>query len=278
MLAEPPIQGNADNARRLFEKSAALGHGPSSFAVAFMLEHGHTSSGCDDADAQAWFERAAAQDNPEALNELGVRYAIGLGEVIVDSARARDLFLRAAVLGDADGQFNVAAWHIIAGEKRKAFPWLKAAAKQRHAGASHQLGCILLRSGTANNDERAIQMARSLFARAAVKLHAEAWTASAVMLHCGIGQEPDPVRAVSSFRMAAKRGSLTARRALRQLDRLGKPFLSDPMELITGDTAYRSIRYRVALPNAAFKVLRLRYCDGRANCSLEPIRDGDSDD
>ena len=56
----------------------------------------------NDREAVGWWERAAAQNHPEALTALGSLYRSGGRDLPKDAARAVDYFLRAAERGDEE--------------------------------------------------------------------------------------------------------------------------------------------------------------------------------
>jgi TPR repeat protein len=60
----------------------------------------------DYAQAQAWFEKAAAQNDPRAQYELGVMYAKGKG-VTQDYAQAQAWFEKAAAQGDVRARYEL---------------------------------------------------------------------------------------------------------------------------------------------------------------------------
>jgi TPR repeat protein len=86
------------------EEAVRAGSAVAQNALALILTFG------EDAPAAAlpWFERAAAQDHPEAVRMLGYLHGEGLG-VPKDDAAAAAFYRRAAELGDAFAQFNLAA-------------------------------------------------------------------------------------------------------------------------------------------------------------------------
>jgi hypothetical protein len=57
-------------------------------------------------DAFIWYEKAALQNLPIALSNLGFLYRMGLG-VQKDTRRAKDLYMSAANLGEAEAMFNL---------------------------------------------------------------------------------------------------------------------------------------------------------------------------
>ncbi len=84
----------------------------------------------------AELESLTARNDPGALLELASRYQEGRGAPR-DLSRARDLYERAAKLGNADAQYNLGNMYLL-GEGVKqdddwAFTWYRAAARQGHA-------------------------------------------------------------------------------------------------------------------------------------------------
>src|SRR5262249_23705271 len=85
------------------EAAAAGGSAVAQNALGLILTFGED----DPAAAAPWFEKAAAQDHPEALRTLGYLFGEGKG-VPKDGLRAAELYRRAAELGDAYAQYNLA--------------------------------------------------------------------------------------------------------------------------------------------------------------------------
>ena len=70
-----------------------------------MYDRGHGVAQ-DYKQARVWYEKAAAQDHPNAICTLGVMYYEGKG-VIPSFRRARDYFKRAIQLGEPKAQKNM---------------------------------------------------------------------------------------------------------------------------------------------------------------------------
>ena len=107
----------------------------------------------DPASAAAWFEQAAARDEPEALRMLGYLLAEGKG-VAKDEARAAELYRRAAEGGDRFAQLNYAgmidqAAGGLTRDVSAAITWFRRAADQGMAEANHRLAELLAERRTA---------------------------------------------------------------------------------------------------------------------------------
>jgi TPR repeat protein len=121
------------------EAAAAAGSAEAQNALGLLLCFGHD----DPAAAASWFERAAAQNHPEALRTLGNLAESGRG-IARNEARAAECYRRAAELGDPFAQFNFA---VMLAEGRGGLPldrqaasvWLTRAAEQGMPEASEAL-------------------------------------------------------------------------------------------------------------------------------------------
>ncbi|MCI0701156.1 MAG: serine/threonine-protein kinase [Planctomycetia bacterium] len=124
IIADPRIQAEADFQRG---RDYEIGRGvPQDFVK-----------------AREWYEKAAAQGNVNAQNNLGVLYARGEG-VEQDYAKAREWYEKAAEQGHAPAQFNLgglyAAGQGVPQDYVKAREWYEKAAEQNHASAQSNLG------------------------------------------------------------------------------------------------------------------------------------------
>ena len=92
------------NARRACHLCQTL-NGGFNFFASHQHQVGHmyckgNGVAVDYQQARAWFEKAAAQDQPNAVGMLGVIYGNGMG-VTRSWRRARELFKRAIELGNS---------------------------------------------------------------------------------------------------------------------------------------------------------------------------------
>ena len=125
------------------EAAAEGGSAVAQNALGLILTFGED----DPAAAAPWFEKAAAQDHPEAMRSLG--YLLGEGKgVPKDDVRAAGLYRRAAELGDAYAQLNLAGMidQGLGGLKRdvsEAIEWFRRAAQQGLRDANQRLAELL---------------------------------------------------------------------------------------------------------------------------------------
>jgi uncharacterized protein len=126
---------------RLLEPLAQSGNALAQLRLGTLYYHGHGVRESD-AQAQRWFQRAAAQGLAEAQYQLGNMHAYGL-------APAR---------GDEDPQRLAARWYFEA-------------ARQGHAPAQYSLGILFL---TGSGVVQSATQARQWIERAAAQGHADA--------------------------------------------------------------------------------------------------------
>ena len=99
-----------------------------------------------------------------AIYNLGMLYFQGLG-VPVQPDRAARLFFKAAVMGYAPAQFQLASFHAFGSSSdnspQSARFWMEVAARQEHAFATYQLGRFLAEGyGGVKDTEQALLMLR----------------------------------------------------------------------------------------------------------------------
>ncbi|MDD5059064.1 MAG: tetratricopeptide repeat protein [Sideroxydans sp.] len=96
----------------------------------------------DDAQALAWYTKAAEKEYTAAYIALGVMYSDGAA-FAEDYPVAFEWFMKAAMKGDASAQFNVAGMYRkgvgVKQDVAQAAEWYKKAADQNHEGAKAKL-------------------------------------------------------------------------------------------------------------------------------------------
>ncbi len=96
----------------------------------------------DDAQALAWYEKAAEKEYTAAYLALGVMYSDGAA-FAEDYPVAFEWFMKAAMQGDASAQFNVAGMYRkglgVKQDVAQAVEWYQKAADQKHEGAKAKL-------------------------------------------------------------------------------------------------------------------------------------------
>ncbi|RVT83680.1 tetratricopeptide repeat protein [Inhella crocodyli] len=138
-----------------------------------------------------------ARGDASAFNELGRRYGLGLG-VAKDSVQSKAHYQRAAELGLAMGQCNLAFMH-LQGEgtpknTAEAVRWYRACAAQGHYVGARALGSLYARgdAGLPRDGRRA----EAWYLLAARQGHVPAQEALVTMYSQGLpGLSPDPVKA-----------------------------------------------------------------------------------
>ena len=88
-----------------YKVSAERGDARCQWQVGFMYCMGHGVA-VDYQQARGWLEKAAAQDQPEAVGQLGVMHDRGQG-VTPSWRRARELYTRSIELGDSKSVENM---------------------------------------------------------------------------------------------------------------------------------------------------------------------------
>ncbi|MFB9151277.1 tetratricopeptide repeat protein [Roseovarius ramblicola] len=101
------VARNDAKAAKYSRLAAHQGNAAAQFALGNMHHHGRGVEK-DLVEARKWYERAAAQDHAAGLTYLGNFHYRGLGGLPEDHARAARLYRRAADLGHAQAQGNLA--------------------------------------------------------------------------------------------------------------------------------------------------------------------------
>jgi TPR repeat protein len=166
-------------------------------------------------DAFYWLRKAAAQDHPAAMYQLGVLYLHGMG-VARQMEHGAQMIRRAAELKDADALHLLGCFYLdgtILGlqphsqDVRKAFEYFKNAARQEHPGAFDRLVQIYYEGlGVAVNHDKAFAYAH----QAALAGYPSAQFKLAYLYRSGIGVEANEAEAFRWYREAALGGNADA--------------------------------------------------------------------
>ncbi len=153
-------------ALEMFEALAEEGRGEAQFFVGFLYDTSDDIAK-DPAAAAIWYQMAADQGHPMALNNLAALYLDGRG-VSRDIDRAVALYQKAARGGDPVAQTNLGQLYMngrgvprIPGE---AIAWFRKATRQDHGPAMYFLGLMQLRGWGMPVDR---EEARNWFTKAA---------------------------------------------------------------------------------------------------------------
>jgi TPR repeat protein len=135
-------RGDYATVRRLMTPLADAGNAKAQNYLGVLYDHGYGVPR-DDAQAVAWYRKAADQGNPEAQSNLGRLYDNGHG-VLQDDARAVAWYRKAAEQGDAGAQTSLGAAYEtgrgVARDLAQAAEWYRKAADQDHPAAELILG------------------------------------------------------------------------------------------------------------------------------------------
>lgn len=148
-----------------------------------------------------------------------------------DHARAFVLFKKAADLGHAQAQVEVARMYLngdfVSGDDAEAFQWFRKAAKQKHPRAIYYLGQMYQ---TGRGVVRDTGEAFLAYREAARLGEALAQTALGRMYHDGGEISKDYAEALKFFRLAAEKGQATAQRYLGEMHLRGDGIERDEAE------------------------------------------------
>jgi uncharacterized protein len=159
------------------------------------------------------------ESNVRALAILASIYDFGSGGILINPAEAVRWYLKAANLGHASSQFNLAISYRKGEGVEKNFvaavKWAKLAADQGHAGAQGELGLRYeMGEGISKNLDEAVKW----YKMSAAQGNPVAQNNLADMYEYGKGVEKNLETAISWYRKAAEQGQESA---IRHLKRLG---------------------------------------------------------
>ena len=162
-------------------------------------------------------------ENPVEDYRNGVRYAFGDG-VPQDYAKAAEYFMRAAIQGLPDAQYNLGALFDkglgVPKDPVRAAIWYHSAAEQGHASAQLNLG---LAYASGSGVEQNFPEAARWFRRAAEQGNVTAQYNLAALYANGKGVEQSDVEAYAWFTIAAAAGDVEARDQMEKFARRMTP-------------------------------------------------------
>ncbi|HZP88687.1 MAG TPA: SEL1-like repeat protein [Burkholderiales bacterium] len=201
-FAQAGLERNVEQARHWL-KRAADANDPEAMHLLAKLLLERSSPIFDPTAASSLLQQAADRGCAAACNELGVCYS--LGEVVGrDQARAYDLFLRGAHLGDPHAQYNVARCYAegegVQSDATQALHWFRQAANRGLLDGALELARMLLEEGRSQEN---MGDGLSVLKQAADAGHAQAQYEFARQLERGAGAEPDFLSALHYLHEAA---------------------------------------------------------------------------
>jgi uncharacterized protein len=214
------IPRNDQRAAELFEKAANAGHlrAEINLGILYLRGQGVTR---DLVKARAWLEKAAANDDPDALYALGRAMETSEGSALADSVRAADLYRRAAEKGNALAALRYGlALSDGLGVKRDpaaALRWLIQAQENGVPEAALALGDMAARIPASRDkatNSKVLQLAVGWYEVAAQAGVPSAQFKLANAYLAGAGVERDPSQVRSWYLRAAQQGLPEAQHAL----------------------------------------------------------------
>jgi len=199
-------RGREQDMLQYYQYSADLGNVAAQTAVGQLYNHGTQGLERDHSQALHYFSRAAEQDDPKAMSQLGHMYANGQG-VEQNMDMAVKWFTMGAARNHPSAQYGLGYLHLtgngVAVDYDTAFNYFTLAAEQNHPDAQFHLGMMHLRGWGVKQDR---QRAFHFFNLAAVANHALAqYNAAMVQL----GSDPSTAsceKALTLLKRVAERG------------------------------------------------------------------------
>lgn len=207
---------HSDSPKETFlEKSTRLaeeGDVESQMNLAYMYLYGADGIEIDYAKSARYYEMAANQDNPIALNNLGSLYFNGIG-VEKNIPQALALFGKAAELGNENAAVNLAFIYLTGGKKdaarnKHAIDFLKKAQEKSNI-AKFMLGYAYYRGFVVQKDlEKSFKLIHD--AATGDSRIDEAQLVLAQLYRDGLGTVQNYQKAVEAYRSAAMQGNMEA--------------------------------------------------------------------
>ena len=200
--------------KSIFEKIKSLAEAPNNKAVHQLRMGRLYYKGIyvkkDDAQAVAWWRKAAEQGNTWAQNRLGFCYLRGVG-VKKDEAKAVEWYQKAANQKNAWAQNCLGNCYLLGwGVKKdeaKAVEWYRKAAEQKNADAQVNLGnCYRLGWGVKKDENMAVE----LYRKAAKQDYARAQGQLGACYEWGSGVAKNQTKALEWYRKAAEQLEISA--------------------------------------------------------------------
>ena len=194
------------------ERLAAEGDVEAQMNLAYMYLYGTNGVEADYAKSAKYYEMAAAQNNPIALNNLGSLYFNGIG-VQKDIRTALDLFQKSADLGNENAAINLAFIYLKGGAKdaernRKAVGLFEKAQAKSHI-AQFMLGYAYYKGFVVPQD---YEKAFALIKKAAMgdSNIDEAQLILAKLYRHGYGTVQNYQNAIGAYRASSMQGNMEA--------------------------------------------------------------------
>ena len=189
---------------------AARGNAHAQQLLGTSYAYGYGGLTRDYANAIAWYDKAAAQQDERAENGIGSLYANGQG-VKQDFTEAMDRYRRAADQGDANAQVNVGLLYAngqgVKQDFTQAMDWYRKAADQGHANAEFYIGALYDNGQGVKQD---VAQAMDWYRKAADHGDADAEVSIGSLYANGQSVGQDFGKAMDWYRKAADKGDANA--------------------------------------------------------------------
>ncbi|VFU07343.1 Sel1 domain protein repeat-containing protein [Methylocella tundrae] len=200
------VRRDAKEAVRWYKLASDRGDRQATFRLALANLVGDGTAKDRD-EAQKLFEKAAAQDHPGALYNLGVMAIENKGGVAPDFTKAAKLFEQAADLGDSDAAYALGLLYRngtgVEKSDERAAEWIARSAKDNNVPAEIEYAIMLFNGVGVPKDETA---AAKLFLKAAARDNPVAQNRAARVLAAGRGLPKDMVEAMKWHILARAAG------------------------------------------------------------------------
>lgn len=206
---QPQVQAPQETQLQRATRLAEEGDVDSALSLGYIYLYGTDDIEADYQKAFHFYELAANQNNPIALNNLGSLYFSGIGTE-VDYQKASELFLKAAQNGNADAAVNLAFIYLSSGKKKyfePAVDLFEQAAQEGNQTAKFMLGYAYYKGFVVDVN---LRQATKLIKEAAKASFDEAELVLANMYLNGDGITKNYGHAVKFYRAAAAQGNTEA--------------------------------------------------------------------
>jgi TPR repeat protein len=200
------VRSDPEEAARWLKLGAAQGDRQAIFALGVAELKGEGVPK-DRAGAQALFQKAAAQNHPAALYNLGIMALENNTGVAPDFQKAARYFKQAAELGDPDGAYGLGVLYRngtgVEKSDKHAAEWIGRAAEEENVAAEVEYAIMLFNGIGVDKDESA---AARLFLKAAARNNPVAQNRVARLLASGRGIQKNMIDAMKWHLLARDAG------------------------------------------------------------------------
>ena len=265
------VTQNYEMAFRLYLHAARLGEARSQYVVGTMLIEG-VGVDKDSRHGVKWTLKSAAQDYPDALNQMGIFYEKGF-IVEENSTTAAKFYLRATHMAHLDGMTNYASLLLqgkgIEKNVQKAAWLLRKACERNYAKAQNELGVMYYKGiGVEENADKAVE----LFTLSSDRGNVYALNNLGIAYEEGKGVVRDYAKATLCYEKSAKLGNVNGLNKLGYIKLLQKQY-DECLELLhqavdrgSVDAMYNIGNvYRIGLGVNADQSLALKFLYRAAN-------------